>query len=43
VYPFRTTTIVDGEITAEIVLEQVTAARDYRASDFRPSGSSGGI
>ena len=42
-FPFRTTTIVDGEITAEIVLERITPADKYRAAEFRPSDAAGDI
>lgn len=42
-FPFRTTTMVNGEITAEVVFERVNLVDDFEASEFRPSDAAGDI
>lgn len=42
-FPFRTTTIADGEIASEIVLERVSIVREFGATEFRPTDAAGDI
>jgi hypothetical protein len=42
-FPFRTTTVIQGEAATETILERVTLEDDFAADEFSPAGAPGEI